>query len=170
MSDQGQQCPEEALVQCNKCKGKGAISVGEHPYDIKVMCPRCLGKGKTDWVSNITGSNDYRPMSGGINGMSGYAGVSGYAGHSGYTGVSGVQGISGFSFYGVQSGYNFQSGPSPPAPIQQGVPIIHPPSISIPQYSPSVVNVPISEPKPTKRSRLLQKIRDNTIQKLNELL
>ena len=153
MSNQDQQCPEEALVQCSKCKGEGIISVG----DSDIMCPRCWGKGKTDWVSNITGSKDYKPMYG-------IFGVSGYQGVSGHTGVSGYQGTSGFS------SYIFQSGPSPPPSIQHGVPIIHPPSISIPQYSPPVTNVSIPEPKPTKRSRLFQKIKDNMIEKLNELL
>ena len=159
------QVPEEALVTCSRCDGTGKDkrlkeNVGISSYGISgyQVCPRCRGTGKTDWVSNITGSNDIEWWSG----ISGYTGVSGVSGLSGYAGVSGFSGISGstgVSFYGV-SGMVGTTGYSKPPPLQGHVTISPPNPIAT---FPSV-------PKPSKRDRLLQKIRDNTVKKINDFL
>jgi hypothetical protein len=153
------QAPEEALVKCSRCDGTGKdkrlkntdpSGNGISGYQV---CPRCRGSGKTDWVSNITGSNDIERWSG----YSGYTGTSGGPGVSGAPGSSGFTVISGFLFSGV-SGMSGVIGNSKP-PI---------PTLTTPA-SKTLVTFP-SVPKPDKRSKLLQKVRDNAIQKINDLL
>ena len=120
---------DESLVECSRCKGEGRIpNILSHEMfqDTRSheTCPRCWGKGKTDWVSNITGSNDINLFDY-TSGCSGYSGISGLTGMSGFAGMSGVSGqisqvYSGGSYY---SGYlSYQSGYSPSNSYNGGIP------------------------------------------------
>ncbi len=46
---------DETEMICDKCNGKGVISLELTSTISTSVCPKCQGDGKVDWISNIMG-------------------------------------------------------------------------------------------------------------------